>query len=86
MSNFLQFLQMCGDKSIQFSLHDQQVKVHAPKDTLSPEIIAQLRLFKPELLKWLKENENKKTSEISAEKSLRAFEWFLTAIIYVQTF
>ncbi|MBY0573831.1 MAG: amino acid adenylation domain-containing protein [Undibacterium sp.] len=53
MNNFLKFLQFCGEHFIHFSLEEEQVKVHAPKGVLTAEVVTQLRIFKPELLKWL---------------------------------
>ncbi|MBY0574148.1 MAG: AMP-binding protein, partial [Undibacterium sp.] len=56
MSKFLEFLKFCGEQSIHFSLVEEQVKVHAPKGRLSPDMVVQLRQYKTELLEWLRVN------------------------------
>ena len=51
------FLDFCRNKNIQLSLKDQQLKVNAPDNTLTPEIIAQLKQYKPQIIQLLKDNQ-----------------------------
>jgi hypothetical protein len=59
--NFLDFLQGCAEKGIQFSLDGEQLKINAPKNTLTPDVVQEMRLFKPALMDWLKENSDTNT-------------------------
>ncbi|MES2296357.1 MAG: amino acid adenylation domain-containing protein [Pseudomonadota bacterium] len=71
MNSFLQFLQTCRDRAIQFSLEHDQVKVHAPKDTLNAELVAQLRQYKPEILEWLRNNASGVPSDAPLQATAR---------------
>ena len=58
--NFINFLNSCHEKNIVFSLQEDQLKVKAPNNTLSPEVIEQLKQYKPDLIDWLKTRADKK--------------------------
>ncbi|HEX7649790.1 MAG TPA: condensation domain-containing protein, partial [Noviherbaspirillum sp.] len=52
--NFLAFLELCSERKIRFILQGDQFKVQAPKETLTSEMAAAMRLFKPEIIDWLR--------------------------------
>lgn len=55
---FLDFLNFCEIKKISFALVDSQLKINAPKNVLTPEIVEQLKSFKPQLIDWLSTQNN----------------------------
>ncbi|MEJ7808248.1 MAG: condensation domain-containing protein, partial [Telluria sp.] len=52
--DFLGFLQFCSEKAIHFTLVDDNLKLSAPPTTLTPNVVAQVRQWKPELVNWIK--------------------------------
>ena len=50
---FVDFLRLCDDKAIRFSLQGEQLKINAPKHTLTPDMVELLRQYKPQLMQWL---------------------------------
>ena len=53
---FFGFLKLCAEKAIRFSLDQGQLKVNAPPNTLTPDLVSLLRQFKPGLIQMLQEN------------------------------
>jgi len=51
--SFLDFLHACTNKKIKFSLVADELKINAPKDTLTNDIVIQIKAFKPQILEWL---------------------------------
>jgi amino acid adenylation domain-containing protein len=53
MMDFLELLKCCRERAIRFTLSDGQLKMNAPNNTLTPELVEQLRKWKPELIAWI---------------------------------
>ena len=53
---FVDFLRLCDDKAIRFSLQGEQLKINAPKHTLTPDMVELLRQYKPQLMQWLRDS------------------------------
>jgi amino acid adenylation domain-containing protein len=53
--DFIQFLELCSSKLVRFSLENDQLKINAPRNTLTPDLVALLRQYKPELMQLLQQ-------------------------------
>jgi natural product biosynthesis luciferase-like monooxygenase protein len=51
--SFLDFLNTCNNNKIKFSLVEKELKINAPKNILTNEIVAQIKKFKPQIMTWL---------------------------------
>lgn len=52
-----EFLRFCESKSIVFSVIKNQLKIVAPENTISPDILEKLQFFKPHIINWLNKSE-----------------------------
>jgi hypothetical protein len=66
--DFLNFLTFCQKKHIQLSLVEEQLKVNAPPNILTPEVIERLKHHKPELVALLK---NKPAELLAREDAIQ---------------